>query len=216
MILTGWEKHVMKTYMRVCGCCATIDVDAHQILRGFERWMIHCHCKSPGSLQCKAGGVVLASWFKMLIYGALVNVRFPWYREVVNRNMPKEVMFVGSVYARGRHFIYIRLLYDGHAAAVLQNVSFGWSFFSYGILNNLVVLGCTYCRNLDELSMRCCARRTRRLMARAVKVLGERSIHPLRSSVVERRRQSLLRDLMEHYRSFTLAEYDRGENPWRA
>lgn len=216
MILTDWEKHVVKMYMRVCVCCATIDVEFKQALRGFERWFIHCHCKKPGSLQCKAGGVVLANWFKMLIYGSLFNLRFPWYRQIVNFSMPKEVLFVGSVFVRGRHFVYIRLLYDGHAAAVLERVSFGWSCFSYGILNNLVILACTYCKNLDELSVRCCARRTRRLMVKAVKVLSNLTVRPLLRSSVEVRRQGLLRDLTEHCRPFSLAEYDKGENPWRA
>lgn len=216
MVLTEWENFVMETYMRICVCCATIDVESRQVLRGFERWWLHCHCNNPGSLQCKAGGVVLTNWFKMLIYGSLVNLRFPWYREVVNFGMPKEVLFVGSVFVRGRHLIYIRILYDGHAAAVLEAMSFGWGFFSYGILNNLVVMGCTYCKNLDELSVHCCARRTRRLMARAVGVLSRDIIRAVRRSAAEGRRQRLLRGLMEHHRPFTLAEYDSGENPWKA
>lgn len=216
MILSKWEKHVCRIYMRVCVCCATINVDFNQIVRGFERWTIHCHCNKPGSLQCKAGGVVLANWFKMMIYGSLYNLRFPWYREIVNCGMPKEVLFMGSVFVRGRHIIYIRLLYDGHAAIVLERMSFGWSFFSYGIMNNMVVLGCTYCKNLDELSVRCCARRTRRLLAKAVKVLGGFTVRSLLRSLVEPRRQGLLRGLMERYCPFTLADYNRGENPWRA
>ncbi len=52
----------------------------------------------------------------MMIYGSLYNLRFPWYREIVNCGMPKEVLFMGSVFVRGRHIMYIRLLYDGHAA----------------------------------------------------------------------------------------------------
>ena len=112
--------------------------------------------------------------------------------------------------------MYIRLLYDGHAAIVLERMSFGWSFFSYGIMNNMVVLGCTYCKNLDELSVRCCARRTRRLLAKAVKVLGSFTVRSLLKSLVEPRRQGLLRGLMERYCPFTLADYNRGENPWRA
>ncbi|ALE30486.1 34K [Simian adenovirus 17] len=217
MVLTPWERFVMKHYMRVCVCCATIDVEPRQVIRGYERWVIHCHCKQPGSLQCKAGGVVLTNWFKMLVFGALVNVRFPWYPQVVNYELPKEVMYMGSVCVRGRHLIYLRILYDGHAAAVLEFMSFGWSVFSFGILNNMVVMGCTYCKDLTEIQVRCCARRTRRLLIKAVRFLNSSPRRgAFRRSLGEPRRQQLLRGLMEHHRPFTLSQYDRGENPWRA
>ncbi|ALE30450.1 34K [Simian adenovirus 19] len=215
-VLTAWEKHVMKTYMQICICCATIDVEYNQIIRGYERWVLHCHCNSPGSLQCKAGGVVLSNWFRMAIYGSLVNVRFPWYRQVVNYHLPKEVLYVGSVFIRGRHLIYVRVFLDGHAVAVLENSSFGWSAFSYGILNNLIIMVCTHCKDLSEIQMRCCAKRTRRFIIRAVRLLDRLTSYQPRRSRLETARQSLLRGLMERHRPFTLAEYGRGENPWRA
>lgn len=216
MVLTAWEKHVMRTFMRVCICCAIIDVDPKQVLRGSERWTLHCHCDSPGSLQCKAGGVVLANWFKMLVYGSLINMRIPWYRAVVNRDLPKEVTYVGSVFLRGRHLIYLRVLFDGHAGALLRRMCFGWSAFSYGILNNLLILGCDFCKDLSEIQMRCCAKRTRRLLIKAVRLLDRTTSYTPRRSLLETPRQRLLRGLMELHRPFTLLEYDRGENPWRA
>ncbi|ABH01062.1 E4 orf 6 [simian adenovirus 7] len=215
-ILTAWEKHVMKMYMKVCICCATLDLDFHQTIRGYERWIIHCHCNSPGSLQCRAGGAVLANWFKMAIYGSLINVRFPWYRQVVNRGLPREVLYVGSMFVRGRHLIYVKVRLDGHAVALLERMSFGWSVFSYGIMNNLIVMVCDSCRNLSEIQMRCCARRTRRLMIHAVRLLDNLTSYQPHRSRTERFRQRHLRGLVEHHRTFTLSEFDRGDNPWRA
>ncbi|AFD21896.1 E4 orf6 [Simian adenovirus A1139] len=216
MVLTRWELYVLRTYLRVCVCCATLDVESRQLVHGHERWILHCHCRRPGSLQCKAGAVVLTRWFKMLVYGALINQRCLWYREVVNFNLPKEVCYVGSTYVRGRHLIYVRIRYDGHVGVVLANMSFGWSVLSYGILNNLVILGCTYCKDLSEIQMRCCARRTRALMLRAVRLIGEHTRSPLYRSRLEPRRQQLLRNLMLRAQPFTLSAYDGCENPWRS
>ncbi|TKX88038.1 hypothetical protein C5L27_13710, partial [Staphylococcus argenteus] len=70
--------------MSVCLCCATIDVEITQLLHGYERWLIHCHCQRPGSLQCMSAGMLLGRWFKMAVYGTLINKRCFWYREVVN------------------------------------------------------------------------------------------------------------------------------------
>lgn len=215
MVLTRWEMYVMRTYMNVCVCCATMDVESRQLVHGYERWILHCHCSRPGSLQCRAGAVVLARWFKMLVYGAMINQRCLWYREVVNYNLPKEVCYVGSVFVRGRHLIYLKIMYDGHIQLVLGHMSFGWSALSYGILNNLLVLGCSYCKDLSEIQMRCCARRTRSLMLRAVRIIGSKARGTLCRSSLEPRRQRLLQDLMFRFQPFTLRAYNGLENPWR-
>lgn len=216
LILSDWEKFVMKQYMKVCLCCATLDLEFNQVLRGSERWILHCHCNSPGSLQCKAGGVVLANWFRMLVYGSLINCRAFWYRQIVNHNLPREVMYVGSVFIRRRHLIYIRIHLDGHAIAILEKMSFGWSVFSYGTLNNIIIMCCNSCSDLSEIQMRCCAKRTRSLLIRAVRLLHNTTSYQPHRSIFEGCRQRLLKGLMEYHRPFTLAQFSRGENAWQA
>ncbi|BBE38385.1 35kDa protein [Human adenovirus 4a] len=210
MVLTPKELRVLKTCMSVCLCCANIDLFSSQLIHGRERWVIHCHCQDPGSLRCMAGGAVLAIWFRRIIQGCMFNQRVMWYREVVNLHMPKEIMYMGSVFWRGRHLIYIRIWYDGHVGSIVPQMSFGWSTLNYGLLNNVVVLCCTYCFDLSEIRIRCCARRTRRLMLRAIGIMRRESQDPdpLSSSLTERRRQRLLRGLMRHNRPIPFADYD--------
>lgn len=208
MVLTSYEWHLMKTYMKVCISCATIDLRRSSVIHGNEVWTLHCHCSKPDSMQCKAGGILLATWFHRVVYGAALNMRCLWYREVVNYRMPKEVMFVGSVYIRGRHLIYINVRYDVHAQLVKEMVSWGWCQHAYGIMNNMLVLCCTYCADLSERRMRCCAKRTRRLMCLAVKAISARSRRELRSSTSEHHRQSILRSLLLRGRSVPYEVYD--------
>nr|AGV40532.1 E4Orf6 34 kDa protein [Gorilla beringei graueri adenovirus 8] len=208
MVLTREELLIMKKCMKVCLCCANLDIMTSSMVHGYERWSLHCHCDSPGSLQCLAGGQVLASWFRMVLEGSLINQRCLWYREVVNQHMPKEVMYMSSVFMRGRHLIYLRIWYDGHVGAVLPAMSFGYSALHCGILNNILVLCCTYCADLSEIRMRCCARRTRMLMLRAVRIIAEETTTPLHSCRTERRRQELLRALLLHHRPILMGDYD--------
>ena len=210
MILTPEEIKILKRCMSVCLCPATLDLVRAQMVSGYERWILHCHCSSPGSLQCRAGGTLLAVWFRRVIYGCMFNQRFPWYRQIVNRNMPKEIMYMGSVFMRGRHLIYCRIWYDGHVGSIIPNMSFGWSALNYGLLNNMVIMCCTYCENMSEIRMRCCARRTRRLMLKAVGIIVRETCDPdpICSSRTEPRRQRLLRALMERHRPILFSEYE--------
>ncbi|AGT75958.1 E4 control protein 34 kDa [Human mastadenovirus C] len=208
MVLTREELIILRKCMHVCLCCANIDIMTSVMIHGYESWALHCHCSSPGSLQCIAGGQVLASWFRMVVDGAMFNQRFIWYREVVNYNMPKEVMFMSSVFMRGRHLIYLRLWYDGHVGSVVPAMSFGYSALHCGILNNIVVLCCSYCADLSEIRVRCCARRTRRLMLRAVRIIAEETTAMLYSCRTERRRQQFIRALLQHHRPILMHDYD--------
>lgn len=208
MILTSYEWHMMKTFMNVCVSCATIDLRRSSVIHGNEVWTIHCHCSRPGSLQCKAGGILLATWFHRVVYGASINQRCIWYREVVNYGMPKEVMYVGSVVCRGRHLIYLNVRYDVHAEIARAMVSWGWCQHAYGVMNNLIVLCCIYCADLSEIRLRCCAKRTRRLMRRAVRAIMSRSHRRLRVSRAEIIRQDILRDLYVRGRAVPYEVYD--------
>ncbi|ADZ39826.1 E4 orf6 [Simian adenovirus 48] len=208
MILTSYEWHLLKHYLNVCISCATIDLRRSSVIHGNEVWTLHCHCNRPGSLQCMAGGIMLATWFNRVVYGAAINQRCIWYREVVNYQMPKEVLYVGSVYMRGRHLIYLNIRYDVHAQIVKQFVSMGWCQHAYGIMNNLVVLCCISCASLSEMRMRCCAKRTRRLMRRAVLAIVRHGRFRLQPSAAERRRQDILRDLYVRQRPVTYEVYD--------
>nr|APD78446.1 34K [Simian adenovirus 13] len=208
MILTNYEMNILKNFMKVCDCCASIDLRRSEVLHGYELWTLHCHCEKPGSLQCKAGGVLLAKWFYMLVYGALINQRFLWYREIVNFKMPKEVYYVGSSYVRGRHLIWLKVKHDIHAAAALEKISFGWGRFTYGHINNMIILCCTYCWDLSEIRVKCCARRTRRILLRTVKVILEEFKAPLCCSKTEVRRQRWLRKLMVYGCAIPYKVYD--------
>ncbi|AEK98471.1 E4 34K [Titi monkey adenovirus ECC-2011] len=215
--LSPYEQHLMRQYMHVCACPATLVIVHCRMIRGSEVWMLHCHCSRPGSLQCRAGAVLLRRWFYLLVVGSLVNLRIPWYRPWVNDHMPKEMMYVGSVYVRGLHLIYINVRYDEHAEHLIRTVNFGLSAFHYGVMNNMLVLVCSYCRTGEEIRFRCCARRTRRLLARSVRELDSISRHPLRASRTERQRQRMFDSVMWRSRALSYDVYDRCRNvrPYR-
>ncbi|QHR77517.1 E4 34K [Squirrel monkey adenovirus] len=209
MILSEYEQCLMRRYMCVCACPATLDIVNCRMIRGNEVWTLHCHCASPGSLQCRAGAHVLRRWFYLLVVGSLINLRVPWYRPLVNEHLPKEVMYVGSVYVRGLHLIYINVRYDEHARHLITTVNFGLSAFHYGTMNNMLVLCCSYCRTGDEIRFRCCARRTRRLLCRAVREVDSISRRPLRASRTEHVRQRMFDSVMLRYRALSYDVYDR-------
>lgn len=196
LILSEYELYLMRRYMKVCACPALLDLVGDSMLRGTEVWVLHCHCSSPGSLQCLAAAQLLRRWFYLFVMGSLINMRIPWYRPWVNAGLPKEILYVASVFVRGRHLVYINVRYDEHARHLLQTVSFGHAAFNYGNMNNMLVLLCTYCRPGDEIRFRCCARRTRRLLTRSVVELDSISSRPLRASRCERYRQRMFDSVM--------------------
>ena len=74
-------------------------------------------------------------------------------------------MYMGSVFVRGIHLIYIRVLLDGDMKKIrMQNL--GEAVYVDGLYGNFLILICRSC-NLSEIQAKVCARRTRRIIKRA-------------------------------------------------
>lgn len=209
LLLSPYELHLLRSYLTLCQCPATLEVGSTAVITGYELWALHCHCPQPGSLQCRAGAVLLKRWFLMVVAGSLINLHVPWYRPLVNERLPKEVMYVGSCFARGRHLVYIHVRYDQHAKYLLDRLSFGLAAFNYGVMNNMLILCCTYCKTLEEIRFRCCARRTRRLLLRAVMELDSISRRGLRASASEPRRQRMFHGVVHRRWALRYQIYDQ-------
>ena len=131
-----------------------------------SRWSVHCHCPDKQSLQCFAGKKVVLSFIEQILKGTMYNQMFWNYRAYVNRGMHETLIYVGSYYIRGVHYVVIRALLDSDMARI-RMYNFGEAVFVNGLYGNFLILICRSC-NLTELQARVCARRTRRVLKRAL------------------------------------------------
>ncbi|YP_094053.1 E4 ORFD [Bovine mastadenovirus A] len=131
-----------------------------------SRWYLHCHCDNSGSLQCLSSRKVLTGLFQEVLKGTFYNQLFWFYRGCVNKNLPEGLMYMGSVYIRGIHLIYIRVILDGDMKRI-RKLNFGEAVYVDGLYGNFLIVICRSC-NLSEIQAKVCAKRTRRLLKRAV------------------------------------------------
>lgn len=142
-----------------------------ETLCGRELWNFHCHCLKKGSLECRAGQVVMRSLMREIIKGCEFNRIFWWFREAVNLASVSRVMYVGSVLFRGAHLVYMKVMYDCDLK-LLRAYHWGEVIYCDGDYANYIVLVCRRCHELSEPTARRCARRLRRWLKLAAEVIG--------------------------------------------
>lgn len=157
-----------------------------------SRWSLHCHCHDSTSLQCLAGRKLIASLFEELLTGTVFNQMFWFYRQYVNRGMPEGILYMGSTYFRKLHLIYIRVILDADMKKV-RKLNFGSCVYIDGYYGNFLVVFCRSC-NLTEIQARVCARRTRKMIKKAIHCCSG----PKHSSKREILRQRELERLMKY------------------
>ena len=155
--------------------CSSVELEMCSVFNKFlqpdftsltSRWCVHCHCSDQHSLQCLAGRRVVVGLVEAVLKGTMYNQMFWNYRAYVNRNMPETLMYVGSVFIRRIHFVFIRVILDKDMNKI-RTQNFGESFYINGLYSNFLILVCRSC-NLSECQAQICARRTRRYMKRAL------------------------------------------------
>lgn len=177
-----------------------------EFVTGHEQWVVHCHCKKPGSLQCLAGGRVMCDLAEEYVYGSLYNEMFPTYRQYVNRGLPNFMQYVGSVYFRGKHLIYVVFRRKDQLRESVEKISFGLHVCISHSRHNILIFCCKSCKTLTEIMACCCMRRTRLLLVKCANILLK-SGHPYLYERSEPARQKMLSRLMKYGVPFRYTDF---------
>ncbi|AWY10566.1 34K [Polar bear adenovirus 1] len=173
-ILSSYEQHVGRLCCSVCENPWYTTWTCSENLIGEETWTIHCHCSSPRSLQCMSQAALVSHWLNEVLDGMLYDAKFCFYREIANKYSPREFQYAGSVFFRGLHLVYMHWQRPYYYILSRGHVSFG-RHKAY-LLEGYVVLFCTSCKNLSEISARCCARRIKLLIRKLANYLAKKHV----------------------------------------
>lgn len=206
-ILNPLEVRVLQFRHFLDVACTVFNKDSCYLFGG-EKIYVECRCTDPKSLHCQALARCVIMLIEKFFAGTLYNKMFPFYRSSVNRSLPNLILYQGSALLRQKHYIYLRVKRDNHFFYLKQKMSFGHSYFVEAPLGNFIVLICHYCQGGTELHTRICAKRTRRFLLRAVKLLCKWEGKSFKPSRREPIRQKILQDFYTHHRSFCFVEFD--------
>lgn len=170
LMLTDYERHIMKLFDLGCTACLELTFPRPTFICGLSCWQLHCHCKNPGSLFCIAGAAWITKFVTEYLRGCSYNGYFPHYRASVNRGLPCYVHYVGSVYYKTLHFIYLEFASTWDVELCMDKLSFGNGMIVYGPKTYLIIV-CKSCSPLSEIVASCCMRRTRKLLTRCLNVM---------------------------------------------
>lgn len=169
-ILPSEVRHVLSCMTDYCLGYADISSRQSSHLHGREVWTIHCHCKNPSSLQCAAAASVFKSLFQECIDGAGFNCKFVFYQRLLSKINTPFLHYIGSMYVRGVHYIYLSNASMEYVDYVSQ-LDWGEAILWDGWGRNYLILVCRSCKGLGEASVRSCAFRIRRLMLQCFRLL---------------------------------------------
>ncbi|AEP16427.1 E4 34K [Equine adenovirus 1] len=204
-ILSRHEQILLGEHTRAPG--VELLVGDHCCVSEPQRWQVRCRCGDPMSLSCLAGKKVLTDIIRKFLEGAAFNRNQLWYREYVNEGHPDSVQYVGSIFYRGTHFIYLLLdsyyvILDLFLEAVGRCFNPDMGVFVKGFYNYWIILKCCSCPNYAFPCFGTCAVRVRRLvdamLAELDKIPGV-FVHRT-TSRAERRRQRCLRQGIQYGR----------------
>lgn len=206
LLLTRRERFYRSHFMRNCSALLSIDERKSSCYHGREMWDVHCHCENPGSLQCVAGAKLLRGSCRLVMKGGFYNAMFPFYRYVANYHQLRAVRYVGSIFAHGKHLIYLHL----NRESDLQFINPNWLGPHRVIdctLNTWIVLKCTSCKRLNEMQARVCARRTRKIIKRMCLAIAAHRPKSLKLNFMEPLRQKMFVRLHRYRIAFTHEDY---------
>nr|WGN96476.1 E4 34k protein [Lemur mastadenovirus]WGN96544.1 E4 34k protein [Lemur mastadenovirus] len=211
-ILTPMELHEFRLFHSHCTSALQIDYFC-PFLTGREGFWTHCHCHTfqgrVRSLQCRAAAARARYFLKGFMEGAGYNAMFPFYRNMVNRGVPCHVRYVGSVFFRQFHYIYIHFLNLADLNYCVQQVSYGDCMVSASLMAYYLVLRCRSCVHLSDIAAKCCARHTRRLMRKTILAIEKRRQKKLSKCRSEKRRQRLLNKLIFSKQAIHMHDFNR-------
>lgn len=167
------EKWILQ-FISYCSCPLMLLNPQRKFVGGHERWAIHCHCKDPYSLQCLCAAVVMQKAISLYVYGAGFNSKFLFYREICNYNCSNMFGYVGSVYFRKFHYIYLKIKDDEMYVHLRKKMLFGNHVCTSTIFGNYIILICKNCKSLSPAAVQACARKVRKKIVHCYKTLDEK------------------------------------------
>ncbi|AXE75641.1 E4 34K [Egyptian fruit bat adenovirus] len=172
---------------------------------GYEEWVMHCHCRSPHSLMCRAGAELMRFLYEEFIEGARYNHLFMKYRYYCNHLMPGNVFYLGSIFFRKYHLIYIRFKFRTEMVLCIRKLHCGVSC-TMMTDNNILIMRCRSCVNRTEIAAACCMKRTRKFLLKACKILTAYNC-VLYDNPKEKRRCTALNNLMKYNITIPMFRY---------
>lgn len=185
------EKWLLQ-FLDYCQSPAVLSFSRSHYFHGYERFYLHCHCQKARSLQCLAAAVLISTVYQNFMKGAAFDRRFNFFRSFCNRDMPKHVLYTGSILFKNIHYVYIRIRNDGDFLSLLKSVYFG-EHLHVCSQNNYIIIICRKCSPLTTEAAVQCARRIRYILRKCLGVL-QRFHSPIYLSpcLKEPRRQKLI------------------------
>lgn len=144
------------------------------------------------SLQFRASLVVLKDALQHFVNGSGFNKKYIWYREVVNNGLTDSLKYMGSVWVKGLHVMYVKMdsLSLFHLFSCLD---FGDDMYAVrGPANCYLVMRCRTCCMLSESQVMICAERVNR-------VLNKLTLFAMKRKMVMRRGREI-REARQVYR----------------
>lgn len=188
-ILPSWEYALLKNYL----CIASRfkmewDGDLALMIRRNQPllWSVCCHDQHENTLQALARRVVVTQLLKELVSGFEYNLKFPFYRKIVNKNLSFRILYEGSLVFRGKHLIFVKINYWGDISRI-RKLKFSNAVICRGFTGVYLVLFCDSCSNMAEYSARLCAANTR---VKLVLVAHNCDTFSLEASEYEKRKQN--------------------------
>ena len=207
-LLSKEDFHILRTYFHYCCFPGQMRRWAENLLLHPRlRWYLHCHCRNPGSLQCRAAAAAMMHLFDILLQGTRFNSVFPFYRAFCNRGGSDICKYLGSTIVLTAHVIYIKFKHYEDARHCCERVAFGREVevrqAESGVVYAMII--CRECpRELTTAKVRRCACRTRRVLRKCHRAIEDyrqtqtrlpRRVLPSRS---EARRLRLLSGFYQH------------------
>ncbi|QIZ64173.1 ORF6-like protein [Guinea pig adenovirus 1] len=175
-LLTDYERRVFETFVYTCPMPGLVECRRSHLVHGFERWTVHCHCdsananaslRSPCTLRCQSQARLVCSFFRVMLLGTAYDRVYAFYRFRANAQSCAAVYYIGSVWLRDQHLVYLYFPETRDIRRCTRGMSFGFSYTTRACVSNFVVLQCLSCARCDEMSARVCCRRTRLLIKKA-------------------------------------------------
>lgn len=196
MIFDDYSQHLLWVFE--IGCISpAILYRKTNFLAGVEMYAVHCHCSKPGSLECMAQAALIRMILRKFIKCADYDCTFLQYRLVVNYNLPAIAWYHASCFFDGLHLIYLKVKKLSHCKYIVRKVNLG--LFAVVTCNtNSIILVCKSCKSRQEIMVKCCMRRTRKILKKCVKVVEDKLGKQLQPSKKEKARQRMIKQFFRY------------------
>lgn len=155
-LLSTYENKIRERFGFYCESCLQIRPQ-EDILSGYEKWVLYCHCENPKSLQCLAS----AMWITPKIVKFMET--FTWapslYNHILlsNGHGSRMCHVVCSTFFHDYHLIVLNLVTACRFAIEALHIRAIKFYKEYD--TTFAFIKCRRCSDRNEMSLRACAQR---------------------------------------------------------